>query len=319
MKSSKRDLERFLSSWATSSESVQGIDLIARRAALINEAADRLRGRDLADFLNRIIEGGEFNTYAMPVIGASRTLFSGADESLQLELAKDWIAQIPNPGIRQRLASTMGFSYFGPNVSAVLDGLTDIKTKQSFLDAYCSTMATHSPCEAFRVYQTNLPKGGDYSGLAVIAANMTTEFGEFLAMLPTDERSLVSKARDQALKSWGSRNPLEAANYVRENSGTIQPSYIRSVISTWMESDPNAAITWVQKEEDPVYRENSFRGIVEAWKGTESAKAWELVLNESGIGAAKDDLLKKIHAEWIKTDPNAAEAARVRYQATLDN
>lgn len=303
--------------WESASLVIQGAELVARRTALINEAADRLRGEDLADFLDIVIKGGEFSTYSIPVIAASQILFGDADELLQNKLAREWIAEIANADTRQRMAFNLGLSYRGSDISVVLNCFNDLKTKQSTLDAYCSNMAINSPCSAFRVYQENLPQDGDYSGLTVIAANMKSEFREFLTMLPGDERLLVSKARNQVLISWAHQNPLDAANFVLENSDKIKPEYLAGVVSTWMGSDPNTAINWARKQADPVYRDNSFRGVVDFWKQPEPEKAWELILNEGGIDSARSDLLKRIHAEWIKFDPKAAESAKIRYQNSI--
>jgi hypothetical protein len=307
-----------LRAWADCADTAQGAELISLRTALINDAASRLKGDDLSIFLKTLIERGDYMTYEVPIIAASQILFTDASETLQNKIALEWLSSVSNASARDKLAYNLGISYKGGDIGFVMSMLSDLKTKRTILDGYCASMARYRPCDAYRVYEANLPEGSDYSGLAMIAANMKTDFPDFLAMLPADERSLVSKAREQALKSWGRTDPFSAANYVRANSQKIQPGYIKSVMSTWVESDPVAAIEWARKETDPIYKVNSFRGIVEAWKVAEPYKAWNLIVTESGIDSNKDELLKMIHADWIKIDSDAAEAARASYENLLN-
>lgn len=310
-------LNDIFSKWDTLGASSRNVaNLREAKVELIRLAEAKLNDVDLGAFLARIVNDGEYEIYRTEITLAVFSLFFKAQSDEAFIRAAAFVSDVESKRNQRLLCYPIGTKYCGLRPGLIMDVIPDRDAKQEFLTGYCCTLAGVSPESAFRAYQNNLPEGGDYSGLKVVASNIRSDFQKFLSLLPDDNRSTVLDVRTAAIKSWTRQNPIEALEYVRSNQNQHSSSDLTTVVSTWMEGNPNEAIAWANEQSSPVWREAALVGIIDVWKGTEPQKAWDLLVSDGIVGTRKDELLKRIHAEWIKADPNAAEAARIRYQAS---
>lgn len=300
--------KRLTDDWDAASLRLQGSELKESHLNTVTLAISSLHGMQLAKFIDFVIAKGEFDNFKTYLVAGVGSVVSQTDGTEAI----DWVHAMENPGIQLTIGYTIGLSYHGTDFENQLSRFSERPAVQrELLIGHCMTLMD-DPVSAFKKYMRLKPKYSDYSDLKRLASSTTTNFAAVSDLLPDDSKSIAYETRNSLLKQWSTKTPLEAVNYITSNPETVSPKHIGAVIQTWMKSDPNSAIEWVESSTEDKYQEEGYKSIVAQYKKTDPEKAWQLVIKMKNP-SLREELLKSIHAEWIRLDQTAAENARKSY------
>lgn len=116
-------------------------------------------------------------------------------------------------------------------------------------------------------------------------------------------------------------DPLKAANLaISVKDETRRNGLISSLIASWVERDPSAALKWAQTQTNPQLRQDATAAAVGAWAKLDPAAALSFVQAISD-GPTRISSFKKAWGDWFRNDPNAAASylATTKDEKLLDS
>jgi hypothetical protein len=309
----------YMKRWSELSMNLEGLELQRARVALIQESGDRLSSVDFTRFVGEIIAAGEFDNYAMVILGAATPLFSNIRDHSDFRTVANILNDFDEPNARTRFSHLIGAFVPADSFSDILSVIRDSKSKQAFLTGYCGSMVATgagTPTEAFHLYQSALPTGGDFSGLLAVASSMKGEFEAVLGLVPNDGRSIAQDIRAVVVRRWSEVDHRAAISFILSNPERIESKHLATAVQVWAQSDRQAPTEWAKSLPENDYKDIAINALVDIYRTNSPEKAWKLAMDEASE-AVKETTLDRIHAEWIKADPDAAEEARIAYETSI--
>jgi hypothetical protein len=119
------------------------------------------------------------------------------------------------------------------------------------------------------------------------------------------------EARDNALRSiassWGQSDPRSAADWWLKNEPVGNPSgdgTLGQIIANWARIDQSAALTWAQGMSDSAAKQSALASIVGQMAGNEPQDAAAIV--GTLTGDAQGRAAASLASRWSRSDPIAA-------------
>lgn len=303
----------FVSELRDLSKRMEGRILREAQNELVQRAKENLKGMEMAKFIEQAhaILGGEVRRYA---IGSSIHVLFDCKQDERHEVF-EWALNLTDVGLQSELLPSIGMFMQGlleeKDFLAVIPQLGK-QQALDLLEGYCRSQAASDGPKAVATYISLKPEGADFSGLPPVMRSLgeKTDFAAVDKLLPDDSKPIARESRTAMMKRWAEIHPKAALEYVLASNGKVSIGQMDVVLSTWAESQREAAETWVREQTDTKIRSHGAHAMATHMENDFPDHAWSWAL-EIQDAAQRDRKLKEVHAIWLKRDPVAAERARL--------
>lgn len=305
----------FIRKWDALQNHAKGYELLSARSALIREAGENLTCVEFTKFVDEIIKSGEYDNYIMTIMGAAVMALKNRDKD-DYVMVTNIVNQYTEIDAQKRFFEIMGGVLPKEYFQLIASTISDSASKQSFLTGYCGSMIQSgfgSPIEAFLLYQSELPSGGDYSGLVKVAAGLNSDFERVLEFIPDNGRSIAEDLRTAIIRRWSEIDHETAISYIMDNPERIDSRHLATAIKMWASTDRKSPTDWAKSLPSNQYKDVAINALVDIHLDSNPERAWQLVIDEIS-DSAKEESLKKVHAAWTRINHQAAEAAKTEYE-----
>lgn len=307
--------------WHALADVLTGNKLMDARIALINEAEKNLSSIELVEFLEEIVESGEFSNYFITISSSVLSVFSNNRDIDDLLAVTDIVNRFSDFE-----AKKLFFNVISRNISIdffhqLVNNISDPLSKQSFLTGFCASMITRrlgSPVEAFSLYQSELPVSGDFSGLIMVAGSLGNDFEKVIEFMHNNGHTIAEDVRAAIIRRWTSINHEAAISYIIENPEYVDPQHLSTAIKTWAGTNRAGPTAWARSLPSGNHKDIAINALAEIYYKSNPARSWQLVMDEVS-DTAKDSSLLKVYEEWIKIDYEAAETARIAFETATQS
>lgn len=304
---------RLLSQWNQVASISNGDELKEAQFRIAKEAADSLRGLELASFIESIFESGGGEAANWLARTGSVAIFAGSASDRKEAL--EWFSSLPNVGLQNTLASQAGRLIKKDEMEAFTQRISSPQIAAKFLQGYCLEHVKLSPYDCVYQFVEFKPDGADSTGLKLLMAALpiTTDFQAIGSLLPRDTDRDSTEVRSEFLRRWAAYQPLHAISYIRENPESINQGQVVNVIKEWATASPEDAIAWVETSMPSNERDNCLIALSLQKFHTDPRISLRVATQITDEGA-RDAELKALFEKWSKLDSIAAEDAMKEYK-----
>jgi hypothetical protein len=144
----------------------------------------------------------------------------------------------------------------------------------------------------------------------------TLEVADAWISQPSRLEACIKQLRDtewkqEFLQSLGSEmsntNPRNAIEVVQQMSpGQSQTFAMQTVVCNWITADPDSALDWVARVQDPALRDQLIASALQSYALTDPAQAATWLVAQVNSPQVADDAALNILRTWVITDPAQA-------------
>lgn len=294
--------------WDEAKRDLSGQALLDARREIAKDAVMQLGGSDgLLKFLEFLKKEGQGDLREWVTTEGIKDLFASPEKGAA---AREWLLGIEDAKLQESLCFGAGQGFKGPGFKEYLDTFASIHSQSRLLGGYFSEMAKTNPEGAIQAYFKARPAKVDFTSLKHVMAAVPagSDFTKIAGMVPGDGQALAKSARQALLGAWATSAPAEAGDYILSNQGQVHPDQLGPVIEAWMAQDPAAATAWVEGLEPGEHRDIAMASQSRQMIPGDPAQAWSVAMAIPDL-KRREEAMKAVHREWMKTDPKTADAA----------
>lgn len=301
-------LQEIFARWDEAKLDLGGQDLLNVRREVAEDAVMTLGGSDgLLKFLEFLKNEGQGDLREWVITEGLKELFESPEKS---PAAREWLLGIEDLKLQESLCFAAGRGFKGPGFKDYVDTFESIHSQSRLLGGYFSEMAKTNPEGAVQDYFKTRPAKVDFTSLKHVMAAVPagSDFVKISGMVPGDGPTLATEARKALLGAWAASAPQEAADYILSNSKLVKSFQLGPVVESWMATDPAAAAAWVEGLAAGEHRDIAMASQSKNLIAGDPAQAWSIAMAIPDT-TRREEAMKAVHREWMKTDPKTADAA----------
>jgi hypothetical protein len=301
-------LQEIFARWDEAKLDLGGQDLLNVRQEIAEDAVMTLGGSDgLLKFLEFLKNEGQGDLREWVITEGLKELFESPEKS---PAAREWLLGIEDLKLQESLCFAAGRGFKGPGFKDYVDTFESIHSQSRLLGGYFSEMAKTNPEGAVQDYFKTRPAKVDFTSLKHVMAAVPagSDFVKISGMVPGDGPTLATEARKALLGAWAASAPQEAADYILSNSKLVKSFQLGPVVESWMATDPAAAAAWVEGLAAGEHRDIAMASQSKNLIAGDPAQAWSIAMAIPDT-TRREEAMKAVHREWMKTDPKTADAA----------
>ena len=277
---------------------------------------EKLSGVDLLEYFKRLHEIGAGKDFDLTMAVAIGKAF-GANT---VEESLEWLAKNGDPEFLSKIAYSVGEAYYPDDLETAMAAFKTPDSKAKLLSGKCAQIAVYDLPLAMRTFIANRPSSVDFSDMKGVF-NMTRSDANFIGandLIPSDAQTIASDVRGALFKRWAEYRPREVAEFIIKGNDKVSISQLSPIVKQWFETNPQETLEWVNSMNPDASKDLGLQALVDPLMRNSPSSAWDLAV-QIGDSKKRDEALKKVHAVWIKIDPESAEAARNKISATSSN
>ena len=299
----------WLSRWDEVQVTEKGNLRAPARKVVAQEALETLSGPEMGEFIAGINERRDPETVDWLIENGVKALFG---DKVGQE-TREWLAQVGDPALRDRLYFQAGYYFSGPGFKEYLTSLTLSSAQDRVLTGYCCGFAESEAVRAMDEFANLRPKDVSFQGLTEVVLRFPedadfTKIGLRYGDDFTASNSLAKAVRGQLLRRWANFHPEQAGRFVMDNPKLVAVDQLEKVVMPWLSNTPEVAEQWVAELPAGVYRDQGVETLAKYWLTTNPAKAWPYAAQ---VGAAEKRVAvaTAVFKEWEQADREAAVKA----------
>lgn len=287
------------------------------KAALLQEAQQTFTAHDFAYLLEKVTDDTDLETLGFLHTQLANMVLKQGPKKLP-----KWYRDLQSEELKESIAYAMGQAVAKEQPTerdAILQRFQEKDQKQEkirFMLGYSMATVKSNPNETFNAYLAWGVKNGGLEPFPTLIAQLpdNTDFAACDQKIPRSQAHIALNSRNAIYKRWEQMDVVKLINHLTETER--YGDHLHTALQAWGLQNLEALDSWMAQIELSGYQNPAWDAVKRI--RTENLMAKQPAEAKQHVFEIKDDrqriiLWLKVYAIWIKTDYDAAYAARMDY------